>query len=206
MLTQPRLIICFLVWFWLVIIILYLFAKQIGIFHFLLPEDFICLIESGKIFFIIFFLPLLIPSIKTHPFWQGIKILFLFFLIFLPVTVSGAILLKLDWLIIVMTHLLMLFIGFLVIRLNYLNSLFGINLWRWYYLVIFAITGALPLAYYLIAELFHKIIPILLYINPFWLLWRVDHQIVFYQGWMLQIIICMIMNLVLLSLKFKSKF
>jgi len=201
----------FLIWLWLTIIILYLFIGQIGLFYFLLPEDLILLTEAGKIFFIIFGLPLLFKPTESqgisfpHRLWVTFRLMIIFFLIFLPVTISGTIIASLDWRVITMGHLLMMIIGCLIIGLSHLSTYLRFNLWRWYYLIILTITAVLPLLYYLIAELFNQFVPALLYINPFWLVWRLDEEKVFYQGWMLQVIICLVLIIGLIGITQRLK-
>lgn len=164
----------FLIFAWITSGLIYLFVAEQGPFNFLSPSSLIFLIEEIKLFFILIILPLILPRPYGRPFKgryskgiiRGLTNFGLLILLFLPLTIIGAILSDAKPSSLIIEHLLLIFI-WLIILLIKQNTL------RWYYLVIFTLSGALPLFYYLMAELYGRILTGLLYFNPFWLLYKI---------------------------------
>lgn len=199
-----RTLILSLVWLWITIGVLLLFIGESGPFHFLLPEHLILLIEASKLCFIVICLPFFITQSdfvsSGRMLQEELVYVTILFLLFLPLTVLGAVLAELTWSILVLEHLLLLVFWGVVVNLGWLNRQRRLNLWRWYYLLGILISGGLPLLYYLINELYHKDSLRLLYLNPFWLIWQINQDDIFYQVWLVQIIIGLVLILVLAGL------
>ena len=103
---------------------------------------------------------------KGKSIFHGLLNFGLFILLFSPLTITGAVLGDTKLTSLIIEHLFLLFVWLIVLLLKQ-------NALRWYYLVIFTLSGALPLFYYLMAELYVRILTGLLYFNPFWLLYKI---------------------------------
>ncbi len=170
-------IIPYFIWAWLVVGLLGLSAAEWGPFNFILPRSAILLIEEAKLFFILIVLPLLTaPATKETPnasprlpqvITAGLINFGMFILLFLPLTVTGALLGHVKFYPLFVEHLLLLFVWLAILAVKQKALL------RWYYLMVFSLSGALPVVYYLAAELTGRSITIVLYFNPFWLVYRI---------------------------------
>jgi hypothetical protein len=139
----------------------------VGVYNFFNRESLIIVIEEVKLLLILIVFPLF-PQDKAikSALWNFL----IFFLIFLPLTLISAIIGGVNIIPLIICHLLFLFIWMLAfVAMKY-------NLLNWYYLFSFTISAVLPLLYYLILELYGKSAFILLYFNPFWIVFKILAQ------------------------------
>lgn len=117
----------------------------------------------------------LYPKIST-PFYFSRNLLQItvFLVLFLPLSIFCAEIAGIRYINLAMAHLLYLIIAGVVIILKRGEVGRGsLNLMRFYYLIILGLSIGGALLYYLGLELFNQKMTNLLYLNPFWLVWRI---------------------------------
>ena len=180
MLTLP----IFLLWIGLAGMFLFLWASGQPPFHFLSPRQLILYTEEMKLFFLLIIMPFLIkPCPKTNDSyqkpdplsfygWNFLQII-VFLLLFLPLSIFCAEIAGIGYSRLALVHLLYGVIAGVLLMMRYYETTSRLNLSRFYYVIIFGLGLIGSLIYYLQLELCSQSIGFILYLNPFWLIWRI---------------------------------
>lgn len=151
----------------IIALLLILSVSGSGFFSFIYQNDAEgVLVEEIKLFFILVVLPLILSVSKEKAAGFGLVDFSLFLLLSLPLSVFGALQGEVRALSLIALHIIFMILWVIVGRIK-------IVFLRWYYLAFFLISAVFPLCYYFVLELFEKSIAILVYLNPFWLLYKI---------------------------------
>lgn len=132
--------------------------------QFLDIADLSILIEEMKLAFVLLILPLLAE--KTAIRTQGLVYYLIFSLLFFPLSLVGVMMSGK-----VISGLLPIQLFLLI--LWFAASWAGRAYARWYYLAVFLLGGAVPLLYYLVLEIAGRDWVNILYLNPFWIVYKI---------------------------------
>jgi hypothetical protein len=185
-------------WILLSLLLLVFFINKIPPFNFLGFTQLLLLWEESKLFFITLTLPLIIIKISTpeqsfYSYARNILIyVFIFLLLTIPITSLTTYFGRIEIIVLLQSHLLLIFIALFIISLSF-NKL---NCVRTYYFVFFLVFGILPVLYYLVLEFTKQSWSSLVVINPYRLFWQLDKTDIFYKPWLLQSFIWIIITVI----------
>ncbi len=155
----------------------YMLCAGRNYFDFVSQKAVLPIVEELKIFLILIVFPLFLSETGDKSGFSVSAVLnrlagfALLAVIFMPLSVAGALLGAYPFGTVLIVHLLMLFIW--LVMMAVVNGDSSGNRIRRYYLAVFAVCGGFPLSYYLLAEFYGVGPAVLLYLNPFWLVARI---------------------------------